>query len=289
MEDHVGVAPEGFDVVQHLPGGLEPVHRVLLHGPHGDLLQPLGDGGVHLPRHSGLGLQLHQGHGHGVVRGEGQLPGEHLVEHDAHGVDVRLVGDVVSPGLFRGDVVHRADGLVGHGLGLALQEPGDAEIGHLDGPVPQQHDVLGLDVPVDDALLVGVLQGQQDLGGEVQGLLPADGPFLLDILLQGDAVDVLHDDVLDLVPETHVVHPHDVGVGQQGDGLGLVAETPEEIAVVGELLLQDLDGHPPVAHPVVSLVHVGHAAHADELVDFVLAVQALSNIFIHNSLPNLSL
>ena len=79
--------------------------------------------------------------------------------------------------------MHRANGLVGHGLGLALEEAGNAEVGHLDGAVLQEHDVLGLDVPVDDALLVGTLQGHEDLGGEVDSLLPADGALLLDILL----------------------------------------------------------------------------------------------------------
>ena len=288
VEHNVGIAAELVQVVQHLPGGLEPVHGVFLHGAHGDLLQAPGDGGVQLPGHDGLSLQLHQRHRDGVVRHKGQLAGEHLVEHDAHRVDVRLIGDIVAAGLLGGDVVHRANGLVGHGLGLALEEAGNAEVGHLDGAVLQEHDVLGLDVPVDDALLVGALQGHEDLGGEVDSLLPADGALLLDILLQGDAVDKLHDDVLDLVAKADIVHLDNVGVVEHRDGLGLIAETAQEIAVVGKFFLQNLDGHPAALHAVVGLVDIGHAAHADKLVDFVPAIQALADESIHKQLPYLS-
>ena len=41
-------------------------------------------------------------------------------------------------------------------------------------PSWQQHDVLGLDVPVDNAVVMGMLQGPQDLDGEVNGFLPVE-------------------------------------------------------------------------------------------------------------------
>ena len=43
---------------------------------------------------------------------------------------------------------------------------GDAEIGYFHRAVPQNHDVLGLDIPVDDAPAVGVFQGLGDLQGK---------------------------------------------------------------------------------------------------------------------------
>ena len=193
--------------------------------------------------------------------------------------------NVAAPGLLRGDIVHRAQGLLGQGGLGGGGEPGDAEVGHLQAAVPQDHHIVGLDVPVDDALLVGALQGHEDLGGEVDSLLPADGAFLLDILLQGDAVDKLHDDVLDLVAKADIVHLDNVGVVEPRDGLGLIAETAQEIAVVGKFFLQNLDGHPAALHAVVGLVDIGHAAHADKLVDFVPAIQALADESIHKQLP----
>ena len=46
-----------------------------------------------------------------------------------------------------------------------VQGPGDAEVGD-DGLPAGQHDVLRLDVPMDDAALVGVLQGAADFAGD---------------------------------------------------------------------------------------------------------------------------
>ena len=80
--------------------------------------------------------------------------------------------------------MHRADGLVADGLALCAGEACDAEVHHLDGAICQQHDVLRLDVAVNDALGVGVLQSTQNLGGKVHGLLPGQGAAaLLEIFL----------------------------------------------------------------------------------------------------------
>ena len=91
----------------------------------------------------------------------------------------------------------RAQGLLGQGAVPSGGDPGNAEIGHLDAAVPQHHDIVGLDVPMDDAPAVGMAQRLDDLGNEVQGLPPGQLIALaLHVLLQRDAVDQLHDDIL---------------------------------------------------------------------------------------------
>ena len=59
-------------------------------------------------------------------------------------------------GLFRRNVVDAAQRFLCQGVALA-HDPGNAEVHHLDGAVFQHHDVMGLDVPVDDPPAVGVL------------------------------------------------------------------------------------------------------------------------------------
>ena len=134
------------------------------------------------------------GHGYGAVPLKGQAAGEHLIQHHAGGIDVGPGVHPVAPGLLRRDIVHGAQGLLGQGLPLVRQAR-DAEVGHPDAAVPQDHDVLGLDVPVDDATAVGVAEAPHDLGDEVQRLPPVQLAPLFHILLEGDAVDQLHDDI----------------------------------------------------------------------------------------------
>ena len=59
--------------------------------------------------------------------------------------------------------------------------------------------VLGLDVPVNNATAVGVLERTEDLDDKVYGILPVQHVFAVDVIFQGNAVNVLHDDILHLV------------------------------------------------------------------------------------------
>ena len=128
------------------------------------------------------------------------------------------------------------------GLALAVGvfpggKMGDAEIGHLHGAVPQQHDVLGLDIPVDDVMVVGVLQSTGDLGGKNSHFLGRQAAPAAEVFLQGDTVDQLHDDVIHVSRPGNVINIDNIGMGQHGDGLGLVMELAAELLVRGKLLL----------------------------------------------------
>ncbi len=267
--------------MQHLGGGLVPARRVLLHGLEGDFLQPFRNRGVQLARGLGVCLQLHDGDGDRVVRLKREAAGQHLVQHHADGIQIRLFIRKVAARLLGGDIMDGADGLVGHGPRFVAGEARNAEIRDLDGAVLQQHDVLRLDVAVDDALAVGMLQGAQNLDGEVDGFLPFDDFLLVEVFLQGNAVDILFDDILDSVAEAHVVDLDDVGVGEDCDRLGFVAEAAEELLVSGKFILQDFDGHRPVVDGIVGTVHHRHSSDADDFMDFVAAVQPFSRVSIH--------
>ena len=101
-----------------------------------------------------------------VVSLEGKPARQHLIKHNASGVDIGTGIDMAAPGLLWGDIMHGANGLLGHG-NLGSGGTGDAEVRHLNAAVPEHHDVLGLDVPVDDAPAMGVLQALEDLHDKV--------------------------------------------------------------------------------------------------------------------------
>ena len=176
--------------------------------------------------------------------------------------------------------MHAAQGFLGQCVTL-IHHPGDAKVHDLHGAVFQHHDVVGLDVPVDDAPAVGVLQALGDLQGEVEGLLPVEDALFLHIFLQRDAVDQLHDDEVGAVGGGNVVDLHDVRVAQHGHGLALRPESAAEFLVSGEFVLEYFDGYQPVQPMAARFIDDSHAAGADDFQNLVAPVQQPSDVLIH--------
>jgi hypothetical protein len=104
-----------------------------------------------------------------------------VVERRAERVDVGAAVDVLLPlGLLGGDVVGRAQHRAGHGLERdagVLEVLRESEVEDLREAVLRDDDVGRLDVAVDDALVVGVLEALRGLRDDVDGLV--DGQLLL--------------------------------------------------------------------------------------------------------------
>ena len=153
-------------------------------------------------------------------------------------------------------------------------------------PSGQQHDVLGLDVPVDDALGMGMLQGTQNLGGEMDGFLPCQGSAaLLEVFLQRDAVDIFHDDILHLVRDRDVVHLDNVGMVKDRDRFGLIFEASDQLFIIEKFLFQHLDRHRVAGLGILATIDVCHTAHTDQALDQIAAVQLFADQIIHLSPP----
>ena len=225
-----GILPELLHILEHFCGGGIPVLGLQRHTLEDDLLQPRRDIGVQAGGLGRAAVDVLDGHRHRGFPVEGGPPGHHLVHHNAEGIDVRPAVGIAALGLFRGDIVDGAQGFLGQGVALA-HDPGNAKIHHLDAAVFQHHDVVGLDVPVDNAPAVGVLQALGDLHGEVQGLLPIEDPLHLHILLQRDAVDQLHDQVVGIVRRGDVIDLDNVRVAQHRHGLALRPEPAAELII----------------------------------------------------------
>ena len=216
-----------------------------------------------------------------LVRIEGQVAGEEQVERDPQAVDVRPRVHVEhgSLELLRAHEGGGADDLahVGHER-LVGQPPvhglGDAEVDDLgDGlaVLDRDEDVRGLEVAVDDALLVRVLHGLAHLDEELHPL-PGVEPLPVGVVGDGHAADQLHHEVRPpAFRHPRVVDAGDAGVVHEGEGLALGVEAGQHLLRL-HAELDDLEGHPP--RDGLGLLRVIDDAHAPLAQDLQEAVGA---------------
>ena len=195
-----------------------------------------------------------------------------MIEGCAESVDVGGGSDFdFASNLFGADVIRGAIGPAGFGFGgfLVGHRAGETEVGKLHDPVAGDHDVLGFDIAMDEVALMGVLERVGDLDGDLRRLGFLDALALLDAIVHGGTVDILHHEVVVLAGLADVVGGDDVWMIELGGGAALFVEALDELVVVGELLGEDLDrdesieaelpgeedgGHGPGAEPAIDLV-----------------------------------
>jgi hypothetical protein len=135
---------------------------------------------------------------------------------------------------------------------------GDAEISE-QGLTPRHEDVLGLDVAVNDAARVGVVERVADLAGDAGYLGEGERLLTLETSAQGLALDVRHHEEEITVGIAGVVQWQDVGMLQTRDELNLPREAVDA-DLGGEGRVEDLDRDLAGVLAVVSQKDRGHAA-----------------------------
>lgn len=101
--------------------------------------------------------------------------GEQFVEREAEGEDV-AAGVGVTVELFGGHVPQRAEDVAGVRQVLLVGRLGEAEVGDPDAAAGVEQQVAGLHVAMDDALLVGVVEGLGRLHADAGHALEVDVP-----------------------------------------------------------------------------------------------------------------
>ena len=145
----------------------------------------------------------------------------------------------------------------------------DAKIHDLDIAVGQHHDVLRLNVAVDNLVLVCDRKRGADLRADLRDLLGIEGAVALDAALKVGTAQVLHDDVIGVAILAPVVDAHDIGGGQAGRCLGLLLKAGGEGGVAGILRQHDLDGNRAVEDLILCTEDGRHTARSHLILEEV--------------------
>ena len=199
---------------------------------------------------------------------EGWRAGEHLVEHDAEGVDVGATVERISGRLFGAHVLRRADdgaftrelrGRPGLFLLRRLRGLGDTEVRHQDVAALVQQDVVRLDVAVDDLVAVRVGERVGHLARNTRRVADVELLLRLEQLAQRRTVDAPHDDVEDLFVPADLVNRHDMGMLEARDGLCFVHEALGGRRGRRELDIEHLHRDVAIQHVIARAKHGGEA------------------------------
>ena len=134
----------------------------------------------------------------------------------------------------------------------------------------RQHDVGGLEIAMDDALAMRLVERVGDLDGDLQRLVERERPFL-EARGQRLALEMRHDQVVRAIDAADVVDAADVGMVQRGDRPGLALEACPRIGIAGDVARQDLDGDRAIEARVAGLVDLAHPAGAERRGDLIRA------------------
>ena len=203
----------------------------------------------------------------------GRCAGEHLVQHDAQGEDVRLVRRVLAAGLLRAEVVDRSQGRAGQRHLRLGDRAGDPEVDHLDPPVAADEHVARLHVAVDDAPGMAAASARADGGGDPGGLGGREGAVAPQDRGEVLAVDVLHDDERPRRVLAVVVDRDDVGMTQRRGVLRLLAEARREVGIAQVLGTEQLDRDLAPELGIERAVDGRHATLAEQLHEPVAAAK----------------
>ena len=233
-----------------------------------------------LGHRDGIGHPGHQ-RADGRVDGERHLAGHGFDEHEGQRVHVAAPGQRAALGLLgrgvAGGAQHGAGGLGDGGVG---QCPGEAEVGDAQALVVAEQQVGGLQVPVDQALAVGVVQTLGGLEPDERRLRQAQPSAPVEHGPQGTAADELGDEERHLLVAP-VVDGQQVGVVEAGRDLCLGVEPADEAVVVGVGLVQQLDGDPAPEPGVLGQVDLRRGPRPDGRQEAVAAREDPTDLVVH--------
>jgi hypothetical protein len=165
-------------------------------------------------------------------------------------------------------------------------EPRNAEIQNLDEitilAAPNQHDVLGLDIPMNDVSSVGFSDRVANLKQDMENSSKRESANAsTESTLQGNPVQILHGDVHGPIGRpSRKVYAHDVGVLKPRGDRGFLFKTRSNLGIPAQFTMKDLDGHMASDPFLVGSIYLAHGSRTDSLVDSEVPSQNLPDVWV---------
>ena len=194
----------------------------------------------------------------------GKTAGHELIERGAEAVDIAAHVGRNSGQLLGTDVLRSSHDLVADFLILVgAGDPGEAEVRQFGEAVAVEHDVVRLDVLVDELLFApgGVKRPgyfADDTGGHGEFKLL----FALQNLLECFTANELHREIEDAVLFADRIGLHDIRVADLAGGTGFAEQTVDILLVIQKLILQYLQRHRAVQGNLFGQKNLAHPALA---------------------------
>ena len=181
---------------------------------------------------------------------------------------------IFAQGLFRGHVVHGADQGAGLGHAVAFEGAGQAEIHHQDPPGLVAHDVLRLQIAMDDACAVRGFQRPAGLLHDLDGFFRSKlACFFMHQAAQVLTLDILHGDELHAVGLAQVVNPDHILVRDLRGQKQFLLEAVDDGLASCQIRPDHFQRHHAIQFAVARLVNRAHAAFAEDLQNLVALPQ----------------
>ena len=204
-----------------------------------------------------------------IVDVVGRCRREQLVDDQADREDVASARHGLPGNLLRRHVPGRPDQRADLG-GAGVPELGDAEIEDFQRAFAVHHDVGRLDIAVDDAGFVRVLEAEAKVPGQLHAAGKRHRRAGADQLQQRLAVHVLHDDERLSRVIAVFVEGDDEGMPERRDGPRFFHEPAAQIGRV-EPGAHQFDRHEPLERGIAGEIHDAHTAFAQAVGHLVAA------------------
>ena len=214
--------------------------------------------------------------------------GEHPVEQAAQRIHIRSRVQLFTPRLLGRHVLGGSAHEAGHGDGgaLGLDQLRDAEVAHLHTlatlMVGHDHHVLGLEVAVDDPLVVRLLEREEHLMEDRYDAARRERVLLQEELQQIGPVEQLHRQIEHPVARpSEVEDAHGVGVREPAGHSRLPMEALLDLRVGGHVLVEHLHGDLVVEPLLVRRVDDPHGTLAQDCRECVTLGDGLADERVH--------